>query len=406
MYRKKKRKTKVRFFLVCILAVLVALLDGGRIGHEQSVQEVERSPAGQGRREESFTVKRKGEKEKTRVRVTVEEKTLTKKEARAAIKKTEEGLDRAILGKNRSFDHVDRKLNFPDWGAAETVCIDWSFEPDDLVERDGQIAYEKISDSGSLLHVKALLSCQGEEARYERHLKLYPPKVAGLKGDVFEARRRFKSAEENTREKEQVKLPQKVNGRELVWKKEKTNRGPAVFVLGTVCVLLPLVREKEASSKKKREMNQKKTEDYPDIVSKMALLVGAGMTIRNAFTKIAKDYRGGGGEKRPAYEEMIQTVREMESGQSEALAYENFGRRLARPEYVKLGQILSQQVRMGGGGLKNVLESEASLAFEEKKRDARRRGEEVSAKLLLPMFLMMGVVLAVVMVPAFVSMRG
>ena len=406
MFKAQKRKMQLRFLAVCIGAVLITLLDMGLIGKDRSIQTVTRAPAGEGRRKETFVVRRRGDKEKRKVQVMVEEKTLTKKEARAAIKKAEKALDKEVLGDNTSFDHVDRDLNFPSQLSESPVKIEWSVKPGDLVDYEGKIAYEKVSDSGTLLHIRAQVICQEEKAFYERHVKLFPRKAKGLKGDVFEAGRRFKSAEENTREKKQVDLPRKVNGQELIWEKEKKNRGPFVFVLGVVLIILPLAREKERASKEKKEMMQKNRDDYPDIVSKMALLVGAGMTVRNAFTKIAKDYRATRSEKRPVYEEMIHTVREMESGLSETQAYEEFGRRMALPVYVKLGQILSQQVRMGGAGLKNVLEGEATLAFEEKKRSARRRGEEVSAKLLLPMFLMMGVVLAVVMVPAFVSMKS
>ena len=397
---------QIRFLAVCMGAILITLLDMGVIGKDRSIQTVKRAPAGEGSRKETFVVRRKGGKEKRKVQVMVEEKSLTKKEARAAVKKAVKALDKEVLGDNTSFDHVDRDLNFPPCLSKSPVRIEWSVEPGDLVDYKGKIAYEKVSDSGSLLHIRAQVSCQEEKVFYERHVKLFPRKAKGLKGDVFEAGRRFKSAEENTREKKQVDLPRKVNGQELIWKKEQKNRGPFVFVLGVVLIILPMAQEKEKISKEKKEVMQKNRDDYPDIVSKMALLVGAGMTVRNAFTKIAKDYRATSSEKRPVYEEMIHTVREMESGVSETQAYEDFGRRMALPVYVKLGQVLSQQVRMGGAGLKNVLEGEASLAFEEKKRSARQRGEEVSAKLLLPMFLMMGVVLAVVMVPAFVSMKS
>ena len=50
-----------------------------------------------------------------------------------------------------------------------------------------------------------------------------------------------------------------------------------------------------------------------------------------------------------------------------------------------------------------MLESEAVSAFEERKKDARIQGERASAKLLMPMMLMLLVVFVIVMVPAFLS---
>ena len=48
---------------------------------------------------------------------------------------------------------------------------------------------------------------------------------------------------------------------------------------------------------------------------------------------------------------------------------------------------------------------ESVQAMEMRKQQAKKRGEEVSTKLLLPMTLMFVVVLAIVMIPAFLSMK-
>jgi len=44
-------------------------------------------------------------------------------------------------------------------------------------------------------------------------------------------------------------------------------------------------------------------------------------------------------------------------------------------------------------------------AFEERKAQAKRLGEEAGTKLLLPMFLMLAVVLVIVIVPAFLTLQ-
>ena len=46
---------------------------------------------------------------------------------------------------------------------------------------------------------------------------------------------------------------------------------------------------------------------------------------------------------------------------------------------------------------------EMASAFEERKNLARKQGEEAGAKLLIPLFLMLGVVMAMVMAPALLS---
>ena len=95
----------------------------------------------------------------------------------------------------------------------------------------------------------------------------------------------------------------------------------------------------------------------------------------------------------------------MESGITEAESYERFGRRCGMQIYVKLGALLSQNLRKGAKGMNQILKTEASQAFEERKARARRLGEEAGTKLLAPMFLMLAVVLVIVIVPAFMSVQ-
>ena len=148
--------------------------------------------------------------------------------------------------------------------------------------------------------------------------------------------------------------------------------------------------------------------DYPEIVSALALLLGAGMTVPNAWNKIAKDYRkrreesgGNSHGKRYAYEEMLMTVYEMESGVMQTTAYERFGRRCRLPSYNKLAAMLSQNIRKGAANLPLLLKEEAADAFEDRKHSARKQGEKAGTKLLVPMMMLLGMTMVIIMVPAF-----
>lgn len=71
--------------------------------------------------------------------------------------------------------------------------------------------------------------------------------------------------------------------------------------------------------------------------------------------------------------------------------------------YRKLSGLLEQNVRNGAEGLRKALETEMESAFEEEKALARRRGEEASTKLMLPLFLMLMIIMVMVSVPAFLA---
>ena len=131
------------------------------------------------------------------------------------------------------------------------------------------------------------------------------------------------------------------------------------------------------------------------------------MTVKWAWRKVVEDYvchKEMWGE-RYVYEEMRRTCHEMESGITEAESYERFGRRCGVQIYIRLGALLSQNLRKGNRGLTELLRLESVQAFEERKARAKRLGEEAGTRLLLPMFLMLAVVLVIVIVPAFLSVQ-
>ena len=162
-------------------------------------------------------------------------------------------------------------------------------------------------------------------------------------------------------------------------------------------------RRKEEEKKK---MKQMKT-DYPQIINKFNLYIGAGMTVRRAWFCIAGDYEK---EKRKtgerqAYEEMVYTMHQIQGGAAAGEAYENYGTRCRIPSYRKFGTMLSQNLRKGSKGLSVLLKREAEEAFEERKNLARKLGEEAGTKLMIPMFMMLAIVFVIVIVPAFFTIQ-
>ena len=70
---------------------------------------------------------------------------------------------------------------------------------------------------------------------------------------------------------------------------------------------------------------------------------------------------------------------------------------------MKLASLLEQNRKTGLKNLRYLLEEEVAAAFEERKNIAKRLGEEAGTKLLLPLFMMLGIVMVMVVAPAFLS---
>ena len=179
------------------------------------------------------------------------------------------------------------------------------------------------------------------------------------------------------------------------------------MLMGAAAALFLYAAELEKQKNRKKEREVQMALDYPQMVSKLTLYLGAGMTVRKAWYRIAEDYELQKEEKgkREVYEEMLYTMHEIQGGGSEGECYEKFGERCALPAYKKFGAMLSQNLKKGTKGLAPLLKQEADNAFEERKSLAKRLGEEAGTRMLLPMFLMLAVVLVIIVVPAFFSIQ-
>ena len=100
---------------------------------------------------------------------------------------------------------------------------------------------------------------------------------------------------------------------------------------------------------------------------------------------------------------MAMTLREMNYGISEIKAYENFGKRCGSQNYMRLAELLIQQVKRGARGMNQLLMQEVTESEIIWRENSRKKAEEAGTKLLLPMVLLMTVVFAVLMIPAFLS---
>lgn len=138
--------------------------------------------------------------------------------------------------------------------------------------------------------------------------------------------------------------------------------------------------------------------DYPEVLSKLTLLVNAGLVIRDAWKKVAYT------SERALYKEMQTTSEEMDNGVSELDALFNFAQRCAIKEIRKFASILSQNIQKGGTELTMNLRYMNEESWEEKKHRAKRAGETAGSKLMIPLMIMFVGIMLMVIVPIFTNM--
>ncbi len=199
-------------------------------------------------------------------------------------------------------------------------------------------------------------------------------------------------------------LPPKLDEKRLTWEKPQDTSGSMLAALFFVAAASALLLKGQERQKELVLRQEALLMDYPELIMKFTMLVQAGMTVRKTFQKMARDYQRRTDPRiRPAYEEILTICHEMDSGVSESEAYYRFGERCGQVKYKTFSTLLEQNLHRGSRQLVQLLEKESLQAWEDRKRKARVLGEAAATKLLLPMILMMGVVMALVMVPAVLT---
>ena len=201
-------------------------------------------------------------------------------------------------------------------------------------------------------------------------------------------------------------LPANVGNKKVEWEIPAENTGSFLAALGLLAAVVLILKKEQERQEQAAKRAEQLLMDYPGLIMKFTLLVQAGMTVRKAFQKMALDYKRKVkiSEKiQYAYEEMVVTCNEMESGISEMEAYRRFGERCAQIKYKTFATLLIQNLQKGSKRLADMLEKESLEAWDERKRKARVLGETAATKLLIPMIMMMVVVMAIIMIPAFLA---
>ena len=236
---------------------------------------------------------------------------------------------------------------------------------------------------------------------------LVPPLLTEEERLYAELQEALRDAQDSSLEQAEWALPVEWRGKAVGWKQEVEDDSMLLWAaVMTAAAAAYFIADKDLHTRleKRKECARR---EYPEVVHKLALFIGAGMTVRGAFQKIAGDYevrRQNGSRASPAYEEMLYACRELRSGVSEGASYEHFGRRTGLQEYIRLSALLMQNLKKGNKALLERLRDEADKAATEQLQQGKKLGEAAGTKLLVPMVLMLAVVMAVIMIPAFSNM--
>ena len=342
----------------------------------------------------------------------VRSRKLGEEQARSMAERVFALLPERILGENESLGHVTKPLDLPGTIEGYPFQIFWESSSYALIDSDGAVGNLGMGEGESRkVTLTAILSYDNGAAGGIRCEKEYPVTVFGPELSAedklsLQIREAIRSADAGSASEETLPLPDRMEDLALHWEEKPSGSGLSILVFaGIVAFLTAAVmgsRLHERVVVRERQMAL----DYPQIISKFVLYLGAGLSVRSTFVKLGQDYskqREEGLGERGAYEEILLVCRELGSGIPETEAYANFGKRCRSRQYTRLSAILAQNLKKGNQELLSVMQQEARASFEERKNTARKLGEEAETKLLLPMIMMLAITMLIIIIPAYYS---
>ncbi len=341
------------------------------------------------------------------VRIPVRERQYGEEEVKELFQRIQPELIKQMLGENETLEEVRGDLNLKSSLGDYGLRISWESDNPQVIDSFGIVHNEEIPEEGEQVWLRARVTDGYHEDRYEFKVTVYPASLTQEEKLAANFLQWIDQMDGKQLTEDRLLLPSVYEGNRMTYFQSEKADYRVLPVLGVLLAALLYIKEEFDKKSQAKIREQQLLFDYSEVVSKLVVYIGAGLTVRGAWERIAAGYKEAVKQRkrsvRPAYEEMVKTAGQIGSGQSEGRAYSEFGRRCGLQAYIKLSALLEQSQKNGSRQLRQALELEMVSAFEQRKNLAKKLGEEAGTKLLLPLFMMLGVVMVMIVVPAFLA---
>ncbi len=410
-------KEKARIFVLIMIvtaAVFVPVFIFDNMRQKEPVRQLLRNGYGRGKRAVTLKVLT-GDGYENKIAINVNERKYTDGELSGFSEELDGILWNAILGENDAPDNVMYDLDLKTRIEGYPFDITWKSDKPLLVSSKGVIDTKRLSkfdpeDEGVNVRLCATLKYGDHSEDKYAYVCLHKRRMTAQEAIAESIAASVEEEDDRTKTSEVQMLPEDVSGTEIWFFDAAINRGWAVLFFGVVSAALAMsVKDRKLKEMCDRRQDQM-DRDHPGILNQYILYYMAGMNPRSIWMSICNRYeddpRRTGKNRRYAYEEMLTAKKRMEEGCSELAAYDEFATRCDNVRYRSFISFVKQAVVKGNEGLYDILYEEMEKAQREKNNRIKMEASEAQTKLLLPMFMMLAVVLAVVMIPAFIGLNS
>lgn len=304
-----------------------------------------------------------------------------------------------MLGENQDAAHVYSDLKLAEKDRTGVFSIEWSSDYPEYITSFGEVRNNELKRDIEV-SLKARLSYLDYSAE-----QVYLVTVCAKQENVENSEtdivgRLLEKLEKENRSNKTFAIPNELDGVTISLQQNKKDISVWILLLGVPCSFGVIMLRNGRLRDKVHDRDITLIRQYPMFVNKLSLLLGTGMTLKAGLKQMVSE-----AEYKPdiLIQEILYTLREIDTGMDEASAYEQLGVRLALSGYTRLMNHISRNLRLGTTDLLRLMEDEVRLSIELKIELARKKGEEASAKLVFPMIILMAVIMAIVILPAMVQ---
>ena len=334
-----------------------------------------------------------------KIEIPVSKRVYSNEEVKEAMKKGMDEILKILPGENTSLQNITTDLNPVSELSDLGLSLKWDFGDGDIIDIQGKVDNENLSESVDI-DIGVTLSYESYEESYVIPARVIPKPLTADESLIKRFKDYISVADKKDVGEAGFYLPESFEGKKLVYHLEDGMNFHLIWIMGIIVAILLYLREKNNDRQKLEKKKRELLKDYPDIVSKLIVFIGAGLSVRQSWEGIVKDYESENKEKRYAYEEMAKSLARLKTGTQENVVYKEFGRSCLLRQYMKLASLLEQNRKSGISTLSTLLGMESQSAWEERLNLAKREGEELNTKLLLPLFMMLLIVMMMIIVPA------
>ena len=334
-----------------------------------------------------------------KIEIPVSKRVYSNEEVKEAMKKGMDEILKILPGENTSLQNITTDVNPVSELSDLGLGVKWDFGDSDIIDIQGKVDNENLSESVDI-DIGVTFSYESYEESYVIPARVMPKPMSADESLIKRFKDYISVADKKSAGESGFYLPESFEGKKLVYHLEDSMNFHLIWIMGIIVAILLYLREKNNDRQKLEKKKRELLKDYPDIVSKLIVFIGAGLSVRQSWEGIVKDYESENKEKRYAYEEMAKSLARLKTGTQENVVYKEFGRSCLLRQYMKLASLLEQNRKSGISTLSTLLGMESQSAWEERLNLAKREGEELNTKLLLPLFMMLLIVMMMIIVPA------